>query len=397
MDTGSQTNQLIHIGQVFTPGSPVNTQDLFAGRIDQLNRILSAVTQKGYHAILFGERGVGKTSLANVLLAVVQQNFVVGKVNCDVGDTFSSIWRKALRDITYSRDVPGVGFTPAASQQVMSVADSLPQDVQPDDIRRILAQLSAVRPVLIVLDEFDRIENKEVQALVADTIKGLSDFGVGASILLIGVAESIAELIDGHLSIERALVQIPMPRMTDAEIDQIFDKGMDRLGMAIEDSAKVHMRNLSQGLPYIAHLLALNATKTAVFEGSLVVRRGHADEGILKSLDQWQESIKTAYYFAIKSQQPGNIYKQVLLACAIAEVDEMGYFTAAAVRAPVTLIAKRPLDIPNYARHLKEFSEDGRGPVITRTGTERKFRYRFINPLMRPYVIMRGHAERLIP
>ncbi|WP_054657241.1 hypothetical protein, partial [Stenotrophomonas pictorum] len=269
--------------------------------------------------------------------------------------------------------------------------------VQPDDVRRVLAQLSAVRPVLIVLDEFDRIESKSVQALVADTIKGLSDFGVSASILLIGVAESISELIEGHLSIERALVQIPMPRMTDAEIDQIFDKGMARLGMAIEDSAKAHMRNLSQGLPYIAHLLALNATKTAVFDNSPLVRRAHADEGILKSLDQWQESIKTAYYVAIKSQQPGNIYKQVLLACAIAEVDEMGYFTAAAVRAPVTAIAKRPLDIPNYARHLKEFSEEGRGPVITRIGTERKFRYRFVNPLMRPYVIMRGHAEKLIP
>lgn len=51
-------------GQVFTPGSPVNERDLFSGRIEQIQSVLDAVTQRGYHAVLYGERGVGKTSLA---------------------------------------------------------------------------------------------------------------------------------------------------------------------------------------------------------------------------------------------------------------------------------------------------------------------------------------------
>lgn len=384
-------------GQIFTPGSPVNTKDLFAGRLDQLNRILRAVSQKGYHAVLFGERGVGKTSLANMLMPVVQSNFLVGKVNCDASDDFSTLWRKVLRDITFTVDNPGVGFNPQSSQTVVSVADSMPVDIQPDDVRRMLAQLSAQRPVIVVFDEFDRIEDPRTQALVADTIKGLSDFGVAASLLLIGVAESISELIAGHLSIERALVQIPMPRMTDAEIDQIFDQGMIRLQMTMDPSAKSHLRSLSQGLPYIAHLLALNATRKAIISERSEVTRSDADSGIIDALDQWQESIKSDYYLAVRSPQPGNIYRQVLLACAMAEVDEMGYFTAASVRSPVSRITGRALDIPNFARHLKEFSEEGRRGIITRTGTARKLRYRFVNPLMRPYVIMRGHADRLIP
>ncbi len=387
----------IHAGQIFTPGSPVNTQDLFAGRLDQLRRIIGAVSQKGYHAVLFGERGVGKTSLANMLIPAVQGTYIIGKVNCDASDNFSTLWRKALRDITYTQTNPGVGFNPSASQSTVSVADSLPAVVQPDDVRRVLTQMSAASPVLIIFDEFDRIEDRSTQTLVADTIKALSDFGVGASLLLIGVAESISELIEGHLSIERALVQIPMPRMTDEEIDQIFEKGMARLSMTMDESAKSHLRSLSQGLPYIAHLLALNTARRAIVRGSATVVREDADGGIVDSLDQWQESIKTDYYYATKSPQPGNIYRQVLLACAMADVDEMGYFTAAAVRSPLSRIAGRVLDIPNFARHLKEFSEDGRGGIITRTGTARKLRYRFVNPLMRPYVIMRGHAEKLIP
>jgi predicted AAA+ superfamily ATPase len=55
-------------GEVFTPSATIDNQALFAGRVNQLNRIIGAVSQRGQHAILFGERGVGKTSLANVLL-----------------------------------------------------------------------------------------------------------------------------------------------------------------------------------------------------------------------------------------------------------------------------------------------------------------------------------------
>lgn len=387
----------VQAGQIFTPGSPVNTQDLFAGRIDQLNRIVGAVSQRGYHAVLFGERGVGKTSLANVLVTYLQQQgYLIAKVNCDAGDNFSTIWRKALKDITVTEPQMGIGFTPQTTKQTRSVADSLPLNLQPDDVRRVLTDLSSQRPTLIILDEFDRIEDKSTSTMVADTIKALSDFGAGASILLIGVAESISELVSGHLSIERALVQIPMPRMTDEEIEQIFDKGMQRLGMQMEGSAISHLRQLSQGLPYIAHLLALHSTRATLGQRALTVLREHVDTGILSSLEQWQESIKVAYYQAVKSHQPGNIYKQVLLACAMAQVDELGFFTAAAVRAPLSKIANRTLDIPNFARHLKEFSEEVRGKIITRVGAARRLRYRFVNPLMRPYVIMRGYADQLI-
>ena len=46
----------------FHTGSPVNGRDLFAGRLDQLQKLMDGVSQRGYHAVLFGER-VGKTSL----------------------------------------------------------------------------------------------------------------------------------------------------------------------------------------------------------------------------------------------------------------------------------------------------------------------------------------------
>ena len=58
--------RMILSSQAFNPSGPVSDRDLFAGRESQLTDILGAVGQSGQHAILFGERGVGKTSLASL-------------------------------------------------------------------------------------------------------------------------------------------------------------------------------------------------------------------------------------------------------------------------------------------------------------------------------------------
>ncbi len=179
-------------------------------------------------------------------------------------------------------------------------------------------------------------------------------------------------------------------------IAEIVTKGMDRLEMGIKDDAKSEIVRLSQGLPYVTHLLALYATKVAISRKSMEVESEDVNKGMERALEQWQESIKTTYYRATKSQQPGNIFKEVILACAFAENDELGYFSAGNVREPLRIITSREYDIPNFARHLKEFSGQERGGLLYRTGQKRQIRYRFNSPLMRPYIVMKGFADGLI-
>jgi len=51
----------------FTPGRPINKLDLLAGREEQISKVLEAVLSPGQHAAIYGERGVGKSSLANLI------------------------------------------------------------------------------------------------------------------------------------------------------------------------------------------------------------------------------------------------------------------------------------------------------------------------------------------
>lgn len=77
------------IASAFTPASPISSTDLFAGRMNHLIRVADAILERGQHVVLYGERGVGKTSLANVASQQISNAVIV---RCDSTDTFETTW-----------------------------------------------------------------------------------------------------------------------------------------------------------------------------------------------------------------------------------------------------------------------------------------------------------------
>jgi hypothetical protein len=60
---------------------------------------------------------------------------------------------------------------------------------------------------------------------------------------------------------------------------------------------------------------------------------------------------------------------------------------------PLSRILNRSVKIANFLGHLNAFCEKERGPILQKRGGRGAFRYRFREPKMQPYVIMRGIAE----
>jgi Cdc6-like AAA superfamily ATPase len=250
--------------------------------------------------------------------------------------------------------------------------------------------------LVVIFDEFDRIIHSQARALFADTIKALSDHAVHATLVLVGVADTVDQLIEEHHSISRALVQIRMPRMSTKELYEIIDKGLARLDMTIADDAKEHIAFLSQGLPHYTHALALHACRNALEGGETRIKLADVAGAIKRTVDEAQETIQNAYHKATSSPRKENLYGEVLLACALADKDEIGSFSASAVRAPLKKITGKSYGIPSFAQHLKNFCDDSRGPVLHRSGIRRRFRFRFVDPMMQPFLIMRGFSTGLL-
>src|SRR5687768_8703545 len=108
-----QIEKRLDAAQVFTPSAPIQQDALFAGRKAQINRVIDVIGQRGQHAILFGERGVGKTSLANVLTPLLRgarNTIIAPHITCNSGDTFSTVWKKALSHVTFEEATRAAGF-----------------------------------------------------------------------------------------------------------------------------------------------------------------------------------------------------------------------------------------------------------------------------------------------
>ena len=380
------------IGNLFTPSSPINVAELFAGRSDKIMQILDTIAEPGRHAIIYGERGVGKTSLAQVIEYLVpagNEKVWANRKPCDPSDDFTSIWKKIFRDIWFSVDT-------VEGTERFTVDEIYPGEITPyDAVREIKRSFSLNQTPIIVLDEFNEIGDPDASQLMANTIKAFSDDGVRCTLVVVGVGDSVSALIKEHESISRCLEEIFMPRMSREELEEIIDKRLAQTPMIIEPDAKWKIVILSRGLPMYVHRLGKQAALRAIEQGRKRIKEQDVDEAINEMLQGSLQSLRDIYEAATRSNQPGNLFKEVLAACAITKSDDAGYFVPAAVKQQLESILRRSMTIAQYQNHLNDFSSK-RGDILQKAGTERAYRYRFRQPEMQPYVIMKGLADGLI-
>ena len=396
--------------KAFQPRTPITTKDLFAGRWTELTKISDAVNHTGLHVVIYGERGVGKTSLANVVSPTIRaldardkgspaaQPRIVVKTIGNTDDTFSTLWDKLLSEITWPKNESGIGLATDAKINQRSTRDafSLPETLAVDHIRRVLSSLPGS---VFIVDEFDRTADGTSKHMT-DLIKTLSDMGVDCTVIIVGVSETVSSLIEDHASISRALVQIPLPRMKPDELRVILTNGEKTLGMKFTESAANLIVHVSQGLPHYTHLIALHSVrKAATSRLSKLVEQSDVFDALKEAVKEAEQTVTQEHSSATHSSHKDALYRQVLLACALAAArthDSLGYFNPSEVVEPLRGILNRDVSIATFTNHLREFSQEKRGSVLERDGQPWGFRYRFQDPLLVPYTFMNAVESGLL-
>lgn len=377
--------------QTLFDGAPVDEEDLFAGRSAEVRKIIEAVVSKSKHVILFGEKGVGKTSLTNVFwkrFSKTLRSFIIARIQAGPHDTFSTLWGRALEELhaagVNSGKAEYVNFDPH-------------QDTwTPSQIRRELQKCGANALPIIIVDEYSEVVDADAKKLTANLIKEFYDFTVTTTVILVGVAENISELIEDHSSIDRAIVEIPLSRMSQDELKEIIQKRAKRTVMTFSQDAVWTIIVLSRGLPYFTQTLSKHAALHAIDNRRLEVTNDDVEASMTKFIEDSQKSFKEAYRTAIRSNQD-NFFEHSLLACALAKADDEGFFTANDVVEPYSAIMREKKRIAHFEKHLRRFSSDEGGNILYKRGGERKQQFRFSDPMMQPYVIIRGIQNKLIP
>jgi Cdc6-like AAA superfamily ATPase len=391
-------------GHAFSPSAPISRVTLFAGRHQQIMRSIDIVYRRGQHGIIFGERGVGKTSMANLIADFISRSdkvdappkFLTPRVNCTASSDYDSIWREVFERIPYFDNSGSTGL--AIGNFASPLSD---KKLDPGTVQNILEAISTQQDLIVVIDEFDRLRDSKSRRLMADTLKTLSDHSIGATVFLVGVADTVDQLIAEHQSVARAMMQIPMPRMEDSEIKEIVQKGLDRFNSQSEDF-QLHATDeaidwiiiLARGLPHYAHLLAQKACYAAIQEEQQEISRDHVMQGVASAHDEIRQSTLSSYDTAVYSAHKNATLTETLVACALAQTDRLGFFAPTDVLKPLSRIRKKErLQIASFTNHLEEFCESKRGAVLEKRGDKRRIRFRFTDSLMAPYVIMRALDE----
>lgn len=402
--------QVAILANIFKPGAPTDDQRLFRGRKSQLSRLLTVTGAPGQHAIIFGERGVGKTSLSymarDAFASQAPQITICVRLAATADDDFSSLWRKLHGRLSLELDKAtdsGDGESNRSLDEALldRIEDIFLDEPTPETVGRVLTLIADRVRFLVIVDEFDRMNVLAEGAKFADLIKQISDDIVSCTLIMVGVADNVSDLIAGHASIDRCLIPVSMPRMTQSELREIVDEGFsafrERSGahLTITEHAAAAIASLSQGFPYFTHLLASSVGREAISSSEEVIEFPDVFEALMVAKDEAEPSIREAYYHATLAARSDATFEETLVACALARPDRMGYFTASDICDPLSSILGVPRRNSDFNSHLRRFSTEN--PIVLDVKAARRTpRYRFSNPLMRPYALLCGLSNGIL-
>lgn len=389
----TKEEKLLVLRQVFSPISPIQEEDFFFGRIPQLEKVADAINEKGQHAILYGERGVGKTSLANIMATKYTYVYPV-KVTCDRLDNFKSLWERAFDGIQFAKTTEGLGFKPEKVKEIVTMGNQIRSisNLRANQIVNILNSLGNFR-MLYIFDEFDNIQNEKVRSSFADLIKSLSDNNTNSTIVLVGIADNIESLIGNHQSLERCLKQVKMPRMKKEECEEIILNGIEKLELKIDDKVKDKIVEFSSGFPHYVHLLCKYGAKELITNEKEGFSDAYLQIAIRQGIENTSEQLRISYRKAILTSNSSNKWRDLIYACANCAIDEFNAFTITEVVKNYNRITGNTNKNTDLNYNVNKLTSEDRGEILIKLGKGMSTRYVFKNPMMRAFVKLKIHSK----
>lgn len=387
---------------VFTPAQPIARPEHLHGRDQKLRLIDRALHSPGKHIFIFGDRGVGKTSLGRTAASIhAQDEECFAFVVCDQKTTFFDIVQTAYRKLhaLYSFGkwkITGVDLNFGVAKLKAAEALDLPALRTINDAVEILQSIAPKDgpPGLIVIDEFDQLTDTADKKYVADLIKQLSDQGVNLRLIICGIGSSLDELIGVHLSTDRYLATVQLPPLSHDARWQIITAGAEAFGVGIERNSLIRIGQLSDGFPYYIHLMGEQIFWQVYDDPNPVktVSVDHYAGGLRAAVEEAQTSLRNAYDLATQKHKNSTDYEEALwsvadgalLVRATSEIYDKSYLPIMGERRGRSALVKE-----QFYQRLNSLKRPAHGHVLV---ANRQGWYGFRENILRGYVRLR--AER---
>ena len=363
------------LGLAFRPHAPIEDRSAFQGRVVERERVEAAISSPGLHVIIYGERGAGKTSLANVSTSGTKSL----RLFCEKRTSFSDLCAGIV--LEYVKQRPPQLVFDAGTNTIRMVNQVFRLDaLNGNTLRSILPN---DEHLCLVLDEVDRLASPETLGQLAELCKNLSTYQTNITVVMVGVADTADELLRGHASNVRNLKQVQLGRMTRDELQAILRHGESILSIKFNSEVEGRILEASDLFPYYLHLLAMNSAKRTLRRGGTEVTLEDYLSGVEAAANDCDETLRSVYDTAVLSVKQSEIYRLVVWAMA-----EMGSSaTVGPIADRVNALARneglKTVTVQSIGQAIRRLCEPERKEILV--SRDPSF-YGFSNPLMRGYV-----------
>jgi len=265
------------IYSAFSTAMPVTDRHGLAGRNNELEKLVEAIVVQRKHAVIFGTRGSGKTSLARVFGDLADEAGCVALYGSASGDAdFDSLFRPFLSELPMS----------AAGQEKVRKLMTEPLDVT--RLAALLVEDVRQRSILI-LDEYDRVRSDEAKSDVATLLKLLTDIHSPVQVVLVGIAGDVDGLIAAHPSLRRHIAPQRVAPIPKPELERLLMSCAENARLALDPDALDALAGAAMGSPYHARLFGMQAALVTEAGGRDRMTLSDVEQGLASALEDWAE------------------------------------------------------------------------------------------------------------
>lgn len=403
----SRENKIIksRVRKIFTPHSPVDDISHFFGREEEASRFVSVINTEGQHVLVYGDRGVGKTSLAITTCRILLQSIMGGgkyiEKRCDSSDTFETIATKMLRELNIEHQTKEVSQTrnnggkasikiPFAGAEIDSHTQNTSKAIHEFNVSSpswVAEQLQAKSGIFLI-DEVDAVSNLSDRKKLAELVKLLSDNKSPLKIVMVGIASTGSDLTAGHPSVQRCLKEVRLKRMIDNDIKKIIVNGFKKLGQLPTEEVVERITDISAGLPHFAHLIGLKCAESSIVSGNKHITVDTLNGALEESVKDSENALKDSYTNCLRSFNKPQEYKVIVLGAAHCKsADFRSYDVGAQLRDRMGL----DVGVTIISRRLTAIDKKTCDRIIEKSG---RGYFRFADPRMPSFVKMTHSIDK---
>jgi hypothetical protein len=395
------------LGQLVFPAQPIHSVEHLFGRQKELKRIEECLYAAGRHVFIYGDRGVGKSSLAATAANQYQSSdseYI--DVSCSPDATLSDVIANiAYQAISVSRltkttikEKSGIKFKFLNLERVHDITlNDLHGEINSLlDAVEILREVSLIHSSspIIVIDEFDRMESEDERALFADLLKHLGDKRIAIKFIFTGVASTIDALLGSHQSAIRQLETIELPKMSWDARWEIVSDAAKAFNLKVEEEVLIRIAAVSDGYPYYVHLITEKLLWHIFWLDSPVtlITKEHYHAAIKDAIQSISAELKRPYEMAI-SQRTGD-FEEVLWSTADSEwlkryMKDM-YSSYEYIMDKHS--NKPPMDNTKYGNRVRKLKTGSCGGILI-SDEHKQGMYTYKEKMLRGYVRMQAEAH----